>query len=288
MDGFPEVGFSRSFFSPHSFQRSLEGGHRHHPPRHRVGEKPQQENSAQVSAKSVQASQATSADFNIVTKEGDKVTISGASRYDLSYSTYTASGRLNDQSVDVKGESFSLSASRELSIQVEGDLSEEELRDIRKLIKGSAEILGDFMRGDVDEAFEDTLKLGKLDSLASFEAELTISRSVSVAQVSAQSSVRPASDTTSEVQSGDALTPQEQVPAESKASLITAASTASLLLNIKGQIDNSGVAPEKLKSPFNDLFSNLAAGKGLNKERGNSKPLLLEIIQQQLLQYLNG
>lgn len=289
MEGFPEIGFSSSYFSPETFLRSLEGRHHGHHHRKRTEEKPEAENQAQVSAQAVQVSQATTADYNIVTKEGDKVTISGSSRYDLAYSTYNASGRLNDQSVSLSGESFSLSASREFNIQVEGDLSEEELRDIRKLIKGSKEVLRDFMRGDVDEAFEDTLKLGKLDTLASFQADLTISRSIAVSQVTAQSPITLPADNTVTPEENEAAPTQEQALTAPKASAITAASSNNIALSIKGQIDQSGIAPEKLVSPYENLFADLAKDASAEGGKNNgATSVLLKLLKEQILAHLQG
>jgi len=222
-----------------------------------------EQDTLQIDAQAVNASRSIQEAFTIVTKEGDKVTLSGSSRFELGLTTYNASGRIQGADVNAQGQSLSLSSSRELSISVEGDLSEEELRDIRKLVRTTERLARDFARGDLDAVAKDTRKLSGLDSLASFQGEISISQSLSVAQLQQSVVATPANPSAISTQADSTGTPPTVGVAAA-----TPSTPDQLVSAIRGEIQKSGIDPKKLIKPFEGLFSRLA---GSSHERGEHK-----------------
>jgi hypothetical protein len=129
------------------------------------------------------ASSRKSTDISLVTAEGDKVTISAKSALQAGLVSYDYRGRLNGNEVSLQGRSLQISSENALAISVEGDLSKEELADIKKLV-GKIEKLGsDLFSRPLDETLSRAVELGDdLDSIASFEANLSISQQLTVAR----------------------------------------------------------------------------------------------------------
>lgn len=90
--------------------------------------------------------------FQLTTKEGDKVTIKASSSEGFAIEA----GRSNSATV-MKG---SYSASQTFSLQIEGDLNEEELTAINELLGRVNELAGQFFAGNLDDAFKQAVNLG--------------------------------------------------------------------------------------------------------------------------------
>ncbi len=123
-----------------------------------------------------------SIDLSLVTSDGDKVTISANVAFQAGYSTYNSQGTLNGVTSVSQGESFEASLEREFSISVEGDLNQQELKDIKKAVKNIIKIAKKFFKGDLDNAFAKALKLRTPDTIASLDASFQTSVSASFAQ----------------------------------------------------------------------------------------------------------
>jgi len=171
---------------------------------HREGHRARQA-AGTAEATAVSVTRSLSSDITIVTAEGDKVTLSADSVSELSYASYDSKGRMGESGFAVAGE---FHASRELSITVEGDLSRDELKDIRRAVKTIMKATRDALSGDPEKAAERVEKLGNLDQIASVEAAVTVSREVSVARVSGAVLAAPA-----EVSPETEATPIEAPPA---------------------------------------------------------------------------
>ena len=173
----------------------------------------------------VSASMQSSADFTLMTTEGDRVTISTSSLLETAYTTYDYRGQTNAQSVAYHQEDLSLSASNELSIMVQGNLNHEERKDLHKALKRIEQMVKEFMRGDLDHAMKRVLKIAKLDSLSSLEASLQYGQSVSFEQaaLAAQTPQIPGAVTVGEGEAGQAATAEGEgeAPSGSIQSLMT-------------------------------------------------------------------
>lgn len=80
------------------------------------------------------ASRETSAQLQIMTDEGDIVTISGSSEVEATYASLRQRSRGPDGSLKLSARYREISVERDFSFTVEGDLSEEELADIKRLL----------------------------------------------------------------------------------------------------------------------------------------------------------
>ena len=132
----------------------------------------------------------TDAALSITTDEGDSVTISFAQDSEATYGSLVRGQRGPNGSSQASVSSASLETSSEFKIQIQGDLSEAELKDIQDLVKRVGQALHSFEKGDVDKAARRLSHVGDLDSLSGFQVEMNHSESVSVA-VSARRSIGP-------------------------------------------------------------------------------------------------
>lgn len=132
----------------------------------------------------------TDAALSITTDEGDSVTISFAEDTEATYGSLVRGQRGPNGSSQVSAYSASLETSSEFKIQVQGDLSEQELKDIQDLVKRVGQALHSFEQGHVQQAARRLSNVGELDSLSGFQVEMNHSESVSVA-VSTQRTIGP-------------------------------------------------------------------------------------------------
>jgi hypothetical protein len=116
-----------------------------------------------------QASTDTQSRLTILTEDGDRVTLSSHATTEIGYADYRYLGYQAGSQTDVHGQALTVSATRELSISVEGDLSRDELHDIRKLVHDLDKVVRDALRGRDDKAADRAARIGDLGSLAGFE-----------------------------------------------------------------------------------------------------------------------
>ena len=118
-------------------------------------------------------------DMEVITQDGDKVTIhvgAGESLDFRSASQVTPRG-------SISGFSLEQSSYYEISFSVEGDLDAGELAALNDLFSQVNEIADSFYSGNVGEAFEQALAVGyDSDELAAFAVNMTHSEVVAVAQ----------------------------------------------------------------------------------------------------------
>lgn len=125
-----------------------------------------------VSANCGRVFQSQDAAITIFTAEGDKVTLSASSKSQFEFATYNAGGFL--------GGRRSSENSQSLSISIEGNLSRQELKDIRKAVKTIGRVADELMEGDADGVARQVEKLQRLDTLSQVQAEVGVKREVSL------------------------------------------------------------------------------------------------------------
>ena len=118
----------------------------------------------------VQASRTQSADIQIVTEEGDTVTLSASRTAELSFATYNSNGQTSAE----------LRTGSEFSMSVEGDLSRRELKDIRRALRIIMKAAEDFAENNPEKAARRVSKLSRLDHLAAVNAEFQVRQELSV------------------------------------------------------------------------------------------------------------
>ena len=146
-------------------------------------------NTAQFSR--IAASTQESKDITIYTDEGDRVTISyeheiQASYADLKVLAYCGDFAVNENQAlvgemltRIQGRNFQFEDSRNLTIEVDGHLNEQELANIKKAIEGIDEIMTDLLHGgDIAEAMTDAAGIRDLESIAGLEADYRYEKAV--------------------------------------------------------------------------------------------------------------
>lgn len=141
-------------------------GH-HSPEDYRSAPATQQQSSSQASQGSNQtgrfaaaSSQATTTQLSLTTADGDKVVLS------LSNASVQGAASGGGDYASLRGKQT------QVNIQVEGDLSKDELEDIQKLARIVSRAASDVLRGNVDRADRRLQKANSLDSIQSFAFSL--------------------------------------------------------------------------------------------------------------------
>jgi len=126
--------------------------------------------SAQISCLTVCEDQ--SADINIVTAEGDKVTLSSDQHSEATLLTYEHLAYTTSGYEMEEGQLVDFSGERNVSLSVEGELNEAELADIQALLSDLGQMLRAFLTGKGGNSVEeDSADLRRYSSLSAFEAE---------------------------------------------------------------------------------------------------------------------
>ncbi|GAA5218463.1 DUF5610 domain-containing protein [Corallincola platygyrae] len=132
-----------------------------------------------------------SASLELMTQEGDKISIS----FDALQASSLGMGYASNDNGEALISSYSNEQSFGFSFSVEGDLSEDELAAITDFINQVAGVADAFFAGDFDAAFDKANELGFDDSqIASFSMNLEQTQTVAVAKVYQQVQDQPASD----------------------------------------------------------------------------------------------
>ncbi|MBH0193151.1 MAG: hypothetical protein HP492_15605 [Nitrospira sp.] len=136
--------------------------------------------------------------LSVTTAEGDKITLTADLQYDYRAVNYTSKVQTDNGTVDVKAKYLEASLKREVGVAVDGDLNEQELKDLEKLFRNVSNIFRKFFSGQDEAALAKTARLaerfGNLSSLSSLDLSVDVQRSVTVlaAQIAAEVTGQPA------------------------------------------------------------------------------------------------
>jgi hypothetical protein len=139
-------------------------------------EEHEQANSAPLAElQSVSAHISQSAELEIVTKEGDVIKI----QLSKSASSSQSSIGFEQDGLSVSAEESSLEVSSSLSVEISGDLNEDEQKVLKKFLKQIDKVQKDFFEGDVEDALRHAKRIGlESDQIASFSLDLSLEKSV--------------------------------------------------------------------------------------------------------------
>ncbi|MEN8258620.1 MAG: hypothetical protein ABFS09_12230 [Thermodesulfobacteriota bacterium] len=117
------------------------------------------------------------ASIDITTSDGDTVSLQRSTSH-MAHSSYSQWQTSSSQATALQSQSLD---NHSFSYEVQGDLSEEELKDIGELFDALSLIAEDFYQGDLEQAVAGALNLGDLGSLSSLsatfsKAEITASK----------------------------------------------------------------------------------------------------------------
>lgn len=121
-------------------------------------------------------------DVHLVTREGDKVTISLDAQAAALYGTYESFEKNDGGAAYEKSQLTAALYEREMTFTVEGDLNREERRDIRKALKALDRMMHHFSEGRMKPVLMGTRRLQRLDSIAGLEAGFSYERQTLVAE----------------------------------------------------------------------------------------------------------
>ena len=123
--------------------------------------------------------------ISLTTAEGDRVTISA----DWSRASGLATSHSRQGGAMLSSYSLSGLEQQSYSLTVQGDLNEEELRDIERLVAKLTDIAYDFFNGDGEKAVQGALNLGSMGSISELSA--TFLQSSFSSQQLASQGIRP-------------------------------------------------------------------------------------------------
>jgi hypothetical protein len=121
------------------------------------------------------------AGLTIKTREGDIVTLSASRFSELTAREYSSQGEMTSRDGQVSARThqrqIELSTGEAFSFSVQGDLNEQELADIEKIVSGIDKIIYEMAEGDMDDAVALALSMDHYDSVAMYEADISMARS---------------------------------------------------------------------------------------------------------------
>ncbi len=134
-----------------------------------------------------------SKNITINTSEGDVVTISSSEEFHTGYYSYqdvaSGSGNISLQ----ENRQLEISTAKSFSLSVEGDLSKQEIKDIKKSLKLVNKILSGYQSGDIKKVLKNVSKIGNLDTIANLEAAMLQVSSISYEHQSTAGTAYPTS-----------------------------------------------------------------------------------------------
>jgi hypothetical protein len=188
-----------------------------------------------------------SAGITINTAEGDKVTLSSQVQAEASLTTYSSLARTDTAYAESQGKMISLDVNRQIAIGVEGDLDDQEKKEIRKVIKAIFKMVKDFVAGAIDNLMEKTSKFADLKTISNVEAEFEFKKSIALVQHSSASRATVAP------------TPEE--PNVSEAAPVESSDDIKPVRKLTDQmiqmVEDSGIKPKKFLKYFDRMFSRL-------------------------------
>ena len=195
----------------------------------------------------ISSSQHQNKDITILTAEGDRVTLSSDSTCQTSY--YDYKGLINERHAraELQLSRYSVDVNQELSITIEGDLSEEEIQDIQKSIKMIDKIMHQALSGNLGPALTMIHGISSMESISGFSADLVIENIVSFEQQTAFKAQTAAPVSITEILSDQNALSNDR-------------SDTALNTMLESLEHNKGFKNKKLIKPLNKYFSKIFDG----------------------------
>jgi hypothetical protein len=135
-------------------------------------------------AKTQLASVSTSQDvaLNLTTDEGDKISISLAASTQSDYLNYQVAGQDQDGNYAGQLQMFSTNSEQDFTMTVEGNLNDQERKDIGQVLKTIDKMMTNFVQGRLEPMIAKAGKLTQLDTISGLYLKMSYTRDVLVAQ----------------------------------------------------------------------------------------------------------
>jgi len=120
--------------------------------------------------------------LNLTTNEGDKISISLAARTQSDYLKYLETGQDKEGSYARQLQMFSTNSEQNFTMTVEGNLNEQERKDIDKVLKTIDKMMTNFVQGHLEPMMTKANGLPQLDNISGLSLKMSYTRDVLVAQ----------------------------------------------------------------------------------------------------------
>jgi DnaJ-domain-containing protein 1 len=120
--------------------------------------------------------------LSLTTNEGDKISLSLAARTQSDYLNYLETGQEKQGDYAHQLQMFSTASEQDFTMTVEGDLNEQERKDIGAVLKTIDKMMANFVQGRLEPMVAKANKLSQLDTISSLSLEMSYTREVMVAQ----------------------------------------------------------------------------------------------------------
>ncbi len=211
----------------------------------------------------------TQTGLSIVTAEGDKVTLSTNAAFQGTGVKYNARGLVEGQAVTLRSNSLEGSLTSEKQITLEGNLNEQEIQDIKKIINQVNGLREDVATGDLNTILANGQQIKASGSIASVDLNIKHSEFLSVQQGFSTRGPKPEQP----------VYPSGTIPNES---LESANATISTLGFLEGILNSIGQKTRFDRDAHNTEISALpetsASERSFNQKSENFLPRLLEDI----------
>jgi hypothetical protein len=158
---------------------------------------------------------------------------------------------------------------------VSGDLNEQELKDIKKAIKGIDKIMTDLLYGgDMVKATAKASKIRDLDTISGLEANYRYEKEVIVEQTSIKEVTTYSRQGLAET---SPLTKNTNYPNHLK----------TLIDKLASIVKKSGLEPSRFHNPIKRLFSNYRNDLHEKEFQDNGKIRMAELIEAELIERIN-
>ena len=124
----------------------------------------------------------TQTGISILTAEGDKVTLSTNQAFKGTGLLFNYRGVLEGQPISLRANALEGQSSTFQRLRVEGDLNEQEIQDIQKVIASTRGLVDDLAKGDINTAFARGQQISASGSLAAVGVKIQYSESLSIRQ----------------------------------------------------------------------------------------------------------
>lgn len=232
-------------------------------PQNAVYDKLQQSSNLQLAA----VNSERSADITIMTDDNDKVTLSLDSHIKAVALTYDEKTRTNSSYSESRAEMVGIEVERQMALSIEGDLNDQERKEIKQVLKSIFKMVRNFLSGKFGQGAGEAQKFDNLETISSVKAEFeakdtaayvsqSADREVTQAQVQAPMAIpqhpdaRPVRPNAIKPQTFAPVKPEDN-PQPTKAQ---AEAVADKMVEV---VKDSGVDPAKIQKPVDDMFGRL-------------------------------
>jgi hypothetical protein len=155
--------------------------------------------------------------LSVTTADGDKITLSANLESDFRAVNYKSQAEGAGTTTNVEAKYAEYSLKQEFGVTVQGDLNEQEIKDLTKLFRRVANIFEKYVNGQDDAALAKTAKLverfGRQSSLSNLDLNVDVERSVTalaariVTEVTGQPTLPASQQSQASVTTSQSVTP---------------------------------------------------------------------------------